>query len=122
MTITENQYGHATPEDSDTLSCTDISSVKPGENLMSETSTMTMTDRVGAGRTLGKVIARGGRRIEAYVGQVASGLGFGPQAAAQGLLARLIDADMNFFSTTFHDSAIELEARIGCEKLLQFMK
>lgn len=83
---------------------------------------MTRTDIPGAGRTLGKVFSRGGRRLERYFGQLASSLGFGPQAVVQGVLTRLAQAGMNYFSDSFPSVAIEVEAYSGCERLLQFVK
>lgn len=104
----------------DSFSLTNVSSsvFQP----VSETSTMTRTDVPGAGRTIGIIFARGGRRVEHYIGQIACSLGFGPHAVAQSILTRLTQAGMHYFSTLFPNVAIENEAYLGCEKLLQFVR
>lgn len=104
----------------DVLSVTENSS--SAHQFMTDTSTMTRTDIVGAGRTLGRVLAMGGRRVERYIGQIAYNLGYGPQAIAQGIIARLLQAGMHYFSTDFPNMADQIEAHIGCEKLLQFLR
>ncbi|THH05602.1 hypothetical protein EW145_g4675 [Phellinidium pouzarii] len=89
---------------------------------LSVTSTMTRSDNVGPGRVLGRVISRGGLMMETSFGQLARSLGFGPYAIAQKLFTRLIQSRVHFLSTTFEDHAVEEEARIACDKLLQFVK